>query len=377
MKIVMTGGHFSPAHSIIQKIKKDNEILVVGRKYAFEGDTNKSYEYEACKEEGISFKELRAGRLQRKLTVHTIPSILRFPKGVIDAMWILNDFRPDAVVTFGGYLGLPVAMAASFLRIPVVLHEQTQKAGLSARLISGFASVVLVSFDSSKKYFKNKNIVVTGNPLRREIVEIMTQKSDNSRRIIYITGGSTGSHAINEAVYGILPRLLQDFTVVHQTGSSKKYNDYQKMIEFKKTLDEKYKGHYIVSEFFSANEVARYMTNALLVVSRSGVNTVLELMAIGNMAILIPLPHGQQGEQRENALLFEQTGLGVMLGQEDLTGEGLYTLIRDMINNREKYIRNKKNASKYVHLEALDSIIKQIYQYGERRSQRKIPPQEA
>ncbi len=377
MKIVITGGHFSPAHSIIQEIKNDNEILVVGRKYAFEGDRNESYEYSTCKKEGIAFKELKAGRLQRKLTVHTIPSVLRFPKGVIDAIAILNDSRPDVVVTFGGYIGLPVAIAASLLRIPVVLHEQTQKAGLSSSLISRFASVVLVSFESSKNYFKNKNIVVTGNPLRSEILEILSQKSDNARNFLYITGGSTGSHAINEAVYDILPRLLQDFTVVHQTGSSKEYNDYQKMIDFKETLDEEYTNKYVVSEFFAPREVASYMKDAMLIVSRAGINTVLELMAIGNVGILIPLPHGQQGEQRENALLFEKIGMGKMMEQKDLTGEGLYALIRDMINNRENYLKNKKNASEYVHLNAHKSIIKQIYRYGERRSQGKNSPQEA
>ena len=187
MKIVITGGHFSPAHSVIKKLTKSDEILVIGRRYAFEGDTNETYEYQICQRELISFSEIKAGRLQRKLTSRSIPAALKFPKGIYDALKILKDFNPDVVVTFGGYVGLPVALASSILKIPVVLHEQTQNAGLSSKLIAKVASVICVSFDSSLKHFKQKNVVLTGNPIREEILKLKNTASNSEKTIIYIT----------------------------------------------------------------------------------------------------------------------------------------------------------------------------------------------
>lgn len=376
MKIVITGGHFSPAYSVLQKLRIDNEILVMGRRYAFEGDKNETYEYKICKKNSIPFLEINAGRFQRVLTKHTIPSLLRFPKGVYQALRILKKEKPDIVVTFGGYIGLSVAIAAHFSKIPVVLHEQTQKAGLSSRLISRFAAVICISFDASRPFFKGKNVVLTGNPIREEILDLKELDFvPKDRPIIYITGGSTGSHAINIKIKEILPELLKKYKVIHQTGNSLEYNDYELLFEFKNSIPKELSENYILKQFFTPNEVAWLLHNASLVISRAGINTVSELLAIGAVSLLIPLPHGQSNEQLDNAILFKNTGLGEYLEQKEINAKVLLGTVNDMIIEQKKYKENSKKAFQLVHLDAADLIIKQVYTYGKggtERTERKV-----
>jgi len=172
MKIVITGGHFSPAYSVIKQLPKSDEVLVLGRKTTFEGNSNESFEYKICREHHIPFKEIRSGRLQRKLTKYTLPSLVKIPVGFWGALSALINYKPDVVLTFGGYIGLPVAFAAKMMGIPVILHEQTQHAGLAAKFIGKFSAAVCISFESSRKYFKNKNVILTGNPIREEPTSI-------------------------------------------------------------------------------------------------------------------------------------------------------------------------------------------------------------
>src|SRR5436305_1641956 len=123
------GGHFAPALAVIEKLPKEIEILVVGRKYVFEGDRTLSLEYQTATKLRIPFKTLTTGRLQRKFTRYTFNSLLKIPIGLSQATNILTKFKPDAVLSFGGYISVPVTLAASILRIPLVLHEQTLEAG--------------------------------------------------------------------------------------------------------------------------------------------------------------------------------------------------------------------------------------------------------
>lgn len=371
MKIIITGGHFSPAYSVLQKLRADNEILVMGRRYAFEGEKNETFEYKICKKINVPFLEINAGRLQRVLTKHTIPSLLRFPKGVYQALRILQKEKPDIVVTFGGYIGLSVAIAAYFTKIPVILHEQTQKAGLSSRLIARFASVVCISFDTSRPLFKGKNVVLTGNPIREEILTFKESIFlSKDRPVIYITGGSTGSHAINTRIKEILPELLRNYKVFHQTGNSLEYNDYETLLAFKDSISKELSENYVLQQFFTPNEVASLLHNASLIISRAGINTVSELLAIGAVSLLIPLPHGQSNEQLDNALLFKSTGLGEYLEQKKMTAKALLETVNDMMRKKEKYKSNKQKAFGLVHLNAVSLIIEQIYKYGKGRKER-------
>jgi UDP-N-acetylglucosamine--N-acetylmuramyl-(pentapeptide) pyrophosphoryl-undecaprenol N-acetylglucosamine transferase len=372
MKIVITGGHFSPAYSLIQELK-GHDIVVIGRRYAFEGDRNETFEYKVCKKFNIPFEVINAGRLQRKFTKHTIPAAARFPQGIAKSLQILKKEKPSVVVTFGGYVGLPVAIAARLLSIPVVLHEQTLHAGLSARLISKFASVILTSFPSSKDSFKGKNVVLTGNPIRPELLNY-GKKLKHAKPLIYITGGSTGSHAINSAVSQVIPQLLSEFIVFHQTGDSHEFGDYDKIKKIQNDLPSELRKSYFVEKFFPPDKVATLIASASFVISRSGINTVTELIALKTPAILIPLPHGQHNEQLQNAKFFESLGLGHVLMQDDITAHLLLATIHAMIKEKSEFEKKFQEAQVYIHHDAVKKIAKEVLYYGERNSSKDTTP---
>lgn len=368
MRIVITGGHFSPAYSVIHKLKDNNKLLVIGRKNAFDNDSAVTFEYKTCQNLGIPFEVLTTGRLRRNFGIDGVSSLAKFPFGVYQSLKILKKFSPGVVITFGGYIGLPVAIAASILKIPVVLHEQTQKAGLSSRLISQFAAVVLISFPSSEKYFKNRNIVLTGNPLRPEFFE----KTDYfllKKPSIYITGGSTGSHIINNAVEKILPVLLSKYQVFHQTGNAQGSKDFETLKKFENES-------YCPSEFFAPDKVFELLRKVDLVISRSGINTVCEIIASKAVSLLVPIKVGQVNEQLDNAIFVKELGIGDLLDQDDITPEVLLKKIDDMINNKAFYKKNFEKAQKYITLDAAEKIVKEIYKYGKGKRSDKTPEDE-
>ncbi len=150
------GGHFAPALAVIEKLPKDWELLVVGRKYVFEGDQSFSLEYQTAKKLNIPFKPLTTGRLQRKFTKYTINSLLKIPVGLAQATAILNGFKPDVVLSFGGYVSVPITLSASILRIPIVIHEQTLEAGVANKLVARFARKICISWEQFGEVFSKR-----------------------------------------------------------------------------------------------------------------------------------------------------------------------------------------------------------------------------
>src|SRR5581483_10417958 len=207
MKIVIIGGHPSPAIAIIEELK-GNEVIYLGRKYTFEGEKALSLEYQNITSIGIPFYPIVTGRLQRRFTKHTVPSLLKFPIGLIQSFFILLFKRPDVVVGFGGYIELPVILSAWILRIPILIHEQTLGAGLANRIASKFVKKICISWESSRRFFPKEKVVLTGNPIRQRFLNI--QKPTQKEKIIYITGGSAGAHTNNQLAEGSIKELLKN-----------------------------------------------------------------------------------------------------------------------------------------------------------------------
>lgn len=356
MKVLITGGHFSPAYSLIKELKKrGHNIAIAGRKYPFEDDLSKSLEYKISKEEGLAFFEVKTGRFQRKFTAYTISSLLRTPAGFTAAIRILLRARPDVILTFGGYIGLPISLAGRFLNIPVVLHEQTQKAGLANRIISKFANRVCVSFKSSEKYFSDRS-VLTGNPLRKEIFQPGKKITIPKGTAIYITGGSTGSHFINTLVYDNLEDLLEKFVVIHQTGDSLKFRDHERLLEKQKLLPKELRDRYVLQKFIFPEQIGDVFKRAELIISRSGANIIFEIMATKKMSLLIPLPHGQNQEQLDNAKFIKTQGIGEYIEEADLNSDNFPQVINEMFENQQIYEKNMNNVNEFIKRDAAERI---------------------
>jgi UDP-N-acetylglucosamine--N-acetylmuramyl-(pentapeptide) pyrophosphoryl-undecaprenol N-acetylglucosamine transferase len=334
MKILITGGHLTPALAIIEKLKKE-DVFYVSRKYTFEGEKAVSLEYQQIEKLGIPFFELRTGRLQRKITKHTLISLFKLPPGFLRAYKIIKQVKPDIVLTFGSYISVPVGIVAKLMGISLVIHEQTLEAGLANRILSKFADKICISFESSEKYFPKAKCILTGNPIREAVTRQKNTKPE--KNLLYISGGSGGSHVINVLVEQVLEKLLHMFTIIHQTGDSKQYNDFDRLSQLKKSLGQDLADRYEVIKFLDADLAASTMARASFIIGRSGINTVTELIFLNKPALLIPLSFSQKNEQLKNAQFLQKLGLAKICVQEGLTADKFYENILDIFTDLKNF----------------------------------------
>jgi len=287
------------------------------------------------------------------------------PVGLAQSFSILREFRPDVVLSFGGYISVPVVVAASTLRIPTVIHEQTFGVGLANKIAANFADKVCISWDSSKRFFPVDKVVLSGNPLRNELLEQESSQNVTSRSqkvsenlpLLFVTGGSGGAHAINSLIEGCLQRLLQQYHVIHQTGDAREFGDFDRLQRLKVSLPEELQRRYEVVKFVSAAEVAEILPQADLVIARSGIGTVTELLYYGTPALFIPLPFGQHNEQLTNAKFVQHIGLAEIAEQKTVTPDSFYTLVTKMLHNKEAYKKHADTARQLVVTDAAQTII--------------------
>lgn len=321
-KILLTGGHLSPLLAVYEVLKNETAVVVIGRRYTFEADKTESLEYALFKKEPVSFYDVNAPRLQRRYSKNTLISFFKSPQALLKASKILRKEKPDAVLIFGGYIGIPVAISSYLQKIPIVIHEQTLTAGLANRIIGKWATKICVSFPESEKYFDKKKVILTGNPVRKEIFQIKSEFDiPQDKPLLYITGGSTGSHAINSLIFDMIPTLLNEFNIIHQTGDAQEFKDYDVLSQKREELPEELQKRYILRKFILPTEIGWLYKNAEIILSRAGINTITELLALSKKALLIPLPYGQRNEQLKNAQMFIGFGLGDYILQDEANPE--------------------------------------------------------
>lgn len=242
--IIICGGHLSPALAIIEKLKSINifsySLFYFGRKSALEGDDSLSLEYITAAKLAIPFYCLISGRLQRSISSYSLTSLLKIPVGFIQSLYYVYKLKPDIVISFGGYVALPVCIAAYIKGVPILTHEQTHVLGLSNRIIARFAEVVCLSWEHTAKVPPGTKTIYTGLPIRKAIKSVTNKKfisiGNSKLPLIYITGGSLGSRSINQVVQQILPTLLKRFRIFHQTGTANNNADYNRLNMIKNSL---------------------------------------------------------------------------------------------------------------------------------------------
>lgn len=361
-KIIITGGHLTPALAVIEELQNRGwEIIFIGRKHATEGDKTSSVELEIIPQLGIPFYSLTAGRIQRRFTRWIIPSLLKIPVGFFQAFYYLLRFKPDVILSFGGYLSVPVVFSAWVLKIPVVTHEQTTVKGLATKFNTVFAQKIAVSWSVSLKKFPQNKVVLTGNPIRKETFKVdgnfwKTLNFEGGLPLVFVTGGNQGSHIINQVVEKIVPRLTKITNVFHQCGHLRALGDFERLKKAQEMLLEKLKKRYHVKKYLTAKEMGTLLNKADLVISRAGANTVAELAALGKPGILIPLPWLYQNEQTKNAQMLAKAGICEILPQDQLSGKKLLSLIKKMLANISLYRKSAPSARGLVRLEAAKKI---------------------
>jgi len=361
-KVVITGGHLTPALAVIEELKKRKwEIIFIGRKHAAEGDKTPSVESEIIPKMGIPFFPLDAGRVQRRFTRWTIPALLRIPVGFFQAFLYLLRLRPTVVLSFGGYVSVPVVFSAWLLKVPAVTHEQTTVKGLATKFNSFFAKKIAVSWKPNLDDFPQDRVVFTGNPIRKEVFSFSKKiwkdlNFEEKLPLFFITGGNQGSHTINVVLGEIIPKLIKIANVFHQCGYLNAFADFEKLEEIRNKLPNRLKSRYRVRKYLTGEEMGTLLYKADLVVSRAGANTITELAALGKPCILIPLPWLYQNEQEKNARMLEKAGIAEVLLQRDFSGGSLLELIKKMLKNLSSYQKNAFRAKKLVNLNAAEKI---------------------
>lgn len=336
-KIVLTGGHAgSTAYSVVQELKRstiDWDISFIGTKYAIEGKDTKTFEFNVFPKIGVNFHPIITGRVQRRFSKWTIPSLVKIPVGIMHAFKLISAIKPDIVMSFGGFAAYPVVLVSWFLRIPVVIHEQTAAVGRANQYSSFFANKILLARKDSEEYFKKNKLDVVGNPLSDEILKV--KPKEGMSNTLLITGGSRGSVIVNELVEEILEDILQKYDLIHQVGA----DNLEKFEKIKKTLPKEIKEKYQVLGFVDPRKWWEVFDESDAVVSRAGANSVSEIIAVKKPSLLIPIPWTYLNEQTLNAKDAERHHLAIILEQEGLSSKTLLSSIKKLMTEKEDMVK--------------------------------------
>ncbi|MEI6886856.1 MAG: UDP-N-acetylglucosamine--N-acetylmuramyl-(pentapeptide) pyrophosphoryl-undecaprenol N-acetylglucosamine transferase [bacterium] len=338
-RILITGGHLTPAIAVSDELTRKGftNIIWIGHRHSQVMDKNDSAEYKYVAKKGLKFVELKAGKLFRVWSADTLlpglKALINIPVGFFQSIFILLKYKPSLVISFGGYLALPIVIGAFFLRIKRVTHEQTIVSGLSNRIIGKFVNKVFISWKYSEKYFNPKKTIFSGNPVRNSIFEVKGNSFsfESDRPTIYVTGGNQGSNVINQTVVPLLPTLLHEFNIIHQTGNSSVTEDFERCKAVKEKLEDSLARRYIVKDYIYEDEIGDVMNRADIIIGRSGANMCSEIMALAKYSILIPIEVSSHNEQFLNAKALEELGLAKILLQKNLKTESLNKSIYEVL----------------------------------------------
>ena len=358
MKVLLsgggTGGHIYPAIAIANYIKTqkpDAEFLFVGNEGGMES--------RLVPRAGYAISYIRVQGLRRKLTVENLKTAVRLVTSYGAAKKILKEFKPDVVIGTGGYVCLPVMLAASAMKIPSLVHEQNVFPGLAVRMVSGKADTA-ISFPETEKYFKKppKRIILTGNPIRPELLHA-SRKEKSGEPVVLISGGSLGAAKINDTLVELLKMGGQDYYGIIASTGERNYEAVMQRIKAEKIrLCENKK---ILPYIHNMDEV---LANADLAVTRAGAITVSELCALGKPAVLSPSPNVTNDHQTYNARSMENSGAAVLIPEAELSGEVLAGQIKTLLSNRavlEKMEAAAKNC-------AITDACERIYAWVEEKT---------
>lgn len=325
--IILTGGgtagHVMPNIALIPKLKENGfEIHYIG--------TADGIEKKLISElSDVTYHEISSGKLRRYFSLKNLSDPFKVLKGIVQSKRIIKSVKPDAVFSKGGFVSVPVVIAAS-KKVPVVAHESDYTPGLANKIGAKFCDKICVSFEDTLKYVGKKG-VYTGSPVRGELLMGDAEAGRrflgfDSKPVITVMGGSLGAAALNDAVRKSLPMLLKSYNVLHICGAGK--------------VDESiaYDG-YVQREFISA-ELKDVFKCTSLMVSRAGANAIFEFLALKLPSILVPLPiYASRGDQILNAKYFEEKGYSVTLDQDSITPGLLTDTIEKLYSERAEYVK--------------------------------------
>lgn len=333
-KILLTGGgtagHVTPNLALIEKLRdKAWHIEYMG--------SDLGVEKEMIDAVGVPFHAIRSGKLRRYFSWQNFIDPINILIGIVQATFKVHAIKPDIVFSKGGFVAFPVVVGAWVNRVPVVAHESDLSPGLANRLSFPFAKTICLTFAAAQKRFKNQaKTVVTGTPIREQLFKGNKDAAyshcgfKNNKPCILVIGGSLGSTSINACVRSSIDDLLSTHHVIHICG---KGNIDATLVD---------KEGYFQTEYAEA-ELADFFAASELIISRSGANSLYEILALNKPHVLIPLSKkSSRGDQIENAHFFEQQGISVVINEEQLDKQSLMSALEKTLNSKDKRIEKMK-----------------------------------
>ncbi len=348
--IVLTGGgtagHVTPNLALIPSLKENGwDIKYIGSHQGIEKDL--------VTKANIPYYGIASGKLRRYLSVENLKDPFKVVKGYFDACKLLKEIKPQVVFSKGGYVTVPVVLAAHKLKIPVIIHESDMTPGLANKIAIKKAKTVCVNFEETLKYVGDKGIY-TGSPIREELFkgdkeigrELCGFKED--KPILLMMGGSLGARKINEVLREALPSLTTKFNIIHICG--------------KNNLEEKLIGKTGYKQFeYVGEELPHLLAVTDFMLSRAGANALAEIVALNIPSLLIPLSAvASRGDQILNAKAMKKKGYCEVLEEEKLTKESLSKMLNDVYRHRKEYINKMREATE---LSGIQKIMLEIQKY--------------
>jgi len=349
-----TGGHVSPAVAIANCLRDKNKNIQI----VFAG-TKKGLESKVVPKEGYKLYYLKVlpFNRKRKISFANAGAAVKAFTSRIAAKKIIKDFKPDIVIGTGGYVSWPVLSMAAKLKIPTVIHEQNAFPGITTKMLAKVAGKVMISFEESRKYFKNRdNLIYTGNPVRREYFEIDGKQAKKElspgKMMILSVGGSGGAEGMNDVIINFMDKYSKNKNITHyHVTGSRSYKLYSKIFK-EKMLN--VHNNLFLSEYLY--DIYRYYAAADLVICRAGALTLTELAVLRKPAILVPSPYVAENHQYKNAEILASQNAAVIIEEKDLNPESLEDAVEKLITDPVRLLDMAKNIGKFAPDGALDKI---------------------
>lgn len=345
-------GSVTPLLAVAEEIKKaapDTNFLWIG--------TKKGPEKKVVGDYGINFKSVPAGKLRRYFSGWNFIDPFLILAGFLKSFFIILKFKPQIILSVGGFVAVPVIWAGWVLRVPSLIHQQDVRPGLANKLTARFAKIVTVTFPESLKYFPQG--VVTGNSVRQEVFTgdreraIKVFKLERDLPTLLVLGGGTGALELNKIVVRAAPEFLKFCQVLHVTGGR-----FDELSKFEAEALRKENTRYHLFDFLAEPLKDAYAVSDL-VVSRAGMGTLTELAVLGKPTILIPIP---KSHQEDNAWYFKKRNAVCILDQEKLTSESFVAAVQELIGNKVELENLSKNIKEVMPADAAQKMVKIIFE---------------
>ncbi len=353
-----TGGHIYPAIAIAKKIleiNKDSEILFVGAKGRME--------MEKVPEEGFEIIGLNVVGIQRSMSINAIIKNLKFPflllKSFNHARKIIKDFQPNIVVGVGGYASGPTLRMAHRLKIPTLIQEQNSYAGLTNKWLSKKTKKICVAYENMNQFFEPTKLVLTGNPVRKDIENLDTKLSEaktyfkvsKNEKVILVLGGSLGAKSINEGILNSI-HIIKDQPIKLLWQVGKRYFE-----SIENQLNQINIPNVKALAFIKRMDLAYSLAD--LVISRAGALSISELTLAGKPSILVPSPNVSEDHQTKNAMSLVNKSAAILV--KDRQTDSLLRTALDLLKQENQLNTISKNAKKMGKPNASDDIVKEIF----------------